>query len=348
MGIESNFMDILKFTYSWIYSKKSQQLFLLLMAVQFVTDSMYILGVISAMGGLTAALSVPFSPADLETPLFRSLFEIFWPLATFGVISLAIGLALVFFSWLIPAYFTTMAMFHALASKGFSSVQWTPRKYINYILLTILHSIYAYFSLLNRRFWPLVAAFMLLSLALLGTFSYSILSFLNFMKTGTPPSQELLLSKLFELLIPNLVLLGLVFLVGIPYFILVVYNSIRQSMCFPIYLEREMSKTDAIKNSWQLTEGRAFEVFITSIGLGIVWGIGIGLASFVAQILGKIAEAFSTNPSYMALYVLLLLGNTVIAWLIVSFSAFISAHISVGIYHALRTAGPKKTEVRQA
>jgi len=86
----------------------------------------------------------------------------------------------------------------------------------------------------------------------------------------------------------------------------------------------------------------------SNYGLGIVWGIGIGLASFVAQILGKIAEAFSTNPSYMALYVLLLLGNTVIAWLIVSFSAFISAHISVGIYHALRTAGPKKTEVRQA
>jgi hypothetical protein len=282
-------LDIFKFTYSWVRSKASQGLYLWLIAVNLMAAGLLVLSVVMFIGTLLLPVSVLNMPTD--DPAFMSLFASFAGLGLAGAVA---GVTLFIFALLAQGYFETMTMFRALDAKGRQSVDWVPRKYANYILLGILNFLYATFSLLNRKWWPLVAAFYILLLA----------------------------SFLFPLLFI------LTALVGLAYLVLFIYNGVRQSMSFPIYLESEMRKTEAINRSWKLTEGRALDVFVTSLAIMIAWGIILG-------VVGGAFQLFRLLPGGVFIFLMA-------SFLLAPFDSFTGSFTSVGIYHALRTGGQQK------
>jgi len=282
-------LDILKFTYSWLHNKASQKLYMLLIAVNLISAGLLILSVVLFVGSVLLPVSVLNMPTD--DPAFMSLFASF---AGFGVTGAIMGIILFFGALLAAGYFETKTMLRALDAKGRQSVKWIPRKYGNYILLSILNLIYAVFGVLNRKWWPLVAAFYVL----------------------------MAVSFIFPLLfIPTA-------LVGLAYMVLVVYNGVRLSMSFPIYLEGEMGKTEAIHRSWKLTEGKVLSIFVTGLLIGIVWAIVLGVVGGVFQIF-----RFLPGGIFIFLIASFILGP---------FDKFTGSFTSVGIYHALRTEGRQK------
>lgn len=233
---------IFQFSYSWLKNTEARKLYALLVLVSFLTTIVVIAGAILIGGSAAATAFSTAADAGRNSPGLLPLFT------GLGIAGIIFGILIIAAAALAQQYFDTKTMFSALRAKGQRTVEWTPRKFANYIILWIMNFVYAALSLLNRRFLPLVAAFYVLAALTIALFAMAspVLGILFMVLTG---------------------------LVGVAYFFLYVYNAVRQSASLPIYLTREMRRTAALEQSWKLTEGKALEVFGISFLVGLAWVI---------------------------------------------------------------------------
>ncbi len=248
-------LNVFKFSVSWLTNKDSQKLYALLIVVKLLATVLSIIGIVLAL----LSLFMPaIASSSAEAASFLNQFALLTGLGIGGII---FGTLLFLLAVLAPGYFEALTMFSALKAKGFKSVKWTVGKYVNYLLLGIVHFIYAFFSLLNRPYRPIVAGFYASLFALIGVFIVLTGG------TAIVPAWALTILLVYLIL--------LVGLFGTAYIVLFVYNGIRQIMCFPLFLESEMGKRAAIRASWELTRGRALDVFVASFVISLFWGLSL-------------------------------------------------------------------------
>ncbi|MDO8339357.1 MAG: hypothetical protein Q7T16_01740 [Candidatus Burarchaeum sp.] len=144
--LKKYFVDTLKFSYVWAFSKDSQKIFLKVALAYFI-------GFLLLMGGI--ALPV-FGTALLASSLPSG-----------AVLALILGIVLAVLGIGILGYYGVLPIFNALNVRGYPQMDWTIPSFINFVLLKILSSIYAMLSVLNRRLWPLAAAEVLMLIAFL-------------------------------------------------------------------------------------------------------------------------------------------------------------------------------------
>jgi len=295
MKIADNMVDLFKFTYSWAMRKEDQKLFGFLALVGFLCGIGMLIAALLMFGAM-------FAPAIASLSGIKGT-GLVTLTAGLGIAGIILGLLLMIFIALVFAYYNMLPIFSALRAKGLETVPWTWRKFVGYLALWIAVFVADMFSLLNKKWIPLVVVFYLL----------------------------IMLSFIFP------ILWLLTILVGVPYIFLVIYNTFRLSVAIPIYLSKGLGITDSLKNSWDLTQGNVLAILAFSFCINLVWAIVMWILGtmfgFGFQI-GVISGARMGNLGVVlmliavVLYVLFRLLEQI-------FNSFTGSYLSVGIYEKL-------------
>ncbi len=167
--------------------------------------------------------------------------------------------------WIIFRAINYLLIAKALGTKKLGFVEFTAKRWLNFILLDILNCLAALFSVFKLKYLAIGvtgAGGFLLSIWLINTAFF----FENFL---------IALVGLLVLLIALLVLLA--------YFVIIVYNFVRLSMSSVIFVEKEIGVMNAIKESWKITNGNARNIFWTLLSIILVISIA-GLILYLPAI----------------------------------------------------------------
>ncbi|MEW6329796.1 MAG: hypothetical protein AB1468_06835 [Candidatus Micrarchaeota archaeon] len=206
------------------------------------------------------AVFFPLPTGATDSQDFAKKFE---SLSSSAAISAVLGVFVVsLIGSLAIMYVSANIAINALDSKKIPAQPFDFNRYLSYIWLHVLNAIYIFFSLYNTRFLLIPAAALVLFL--------------------------------LSIAMQFLILAGMV--VFGAYMVVVVYNAIRLSVAVPIFLSRKLARTsDALAESWKITEGRVIEVLVTNILTNIIWGIIMlipGLIPIVNFIISPISNFY--------------------------------------------------------
>ncbi len=220
----------------------------------------------------------------------------------------AMGLAFAYM--LFYGFLHALATLRALDQLGFAPSSFGLNKYFRLILLWIWSAFAAILSLYSRK-WMIffLAAF---ALTIIGI----VVALLGFVLGPVA-----LLSLLF---------FGLASIMWAVYFFVLIYNSFRLSMVNAIFLSSDAGVRESAKQSWEITQGKFWEVFIAillpSLLAGVI-SIVLGLLSFALGFgIGAVVNNF-------------LAGLVIVSFLASIYGPFIvliGAYITPSVYSELR------------
>lgn len=218
-----------------------------------------------------------------------------------SIITAFISNFIVFMIVFVPVMIVAMLVFYylwfsmstrALEVLGFSTVPFTFNKFLKLIGLYIWVVIAALVSWYNRKFM------------------YIFIGLVVFTVFAT----------LLSIFVPiiGVFLIVLAVILWIAYAIIMVYNSIRLSMAWVIFLQKDAPIRDVVREGWEFTKGKALDIFVVTIVVSIVLfiiqfvvAIPIWIIRFVLQfatqneIVGFGAEAILNillAPVWVAMY----------------------------------------------
>jgi len=243
------------------------------------------------------------------------------PLAGLGLAGFILGAAMLAAGILVSIHFSVKAFFSSLREKGLPVQTWNARKLLGYVVLYVVKSIYVGLSILSPKGLLIALAF------------YA--------------------SIIAGFLFPLAFLLTL--LLVIPYIIVVVYNLVRLSAAYPLYLSTGKGIFDSMKRSNALTKGKVLPVFGFYFGVMLVWGIVVMLVNMGLQAvarglgIGGVFVSVAVGLPVLAVLsgLLMFAGIMAVSLLTSTFNVFATYYLQVGVYEKLLNEGrgghtPKK------
>ncbi len=172
-------------------------------------------------------------------------------------------------AWLLLAsYLQSVMQLRALELLGFTTASFGFGKLLKLILLSIWFFIAVLTSWYERRFMY----------AFIGLIAFTLIGAVLLVAAPLLGALFLLLSMLGWLL----------------YFFITVYNSVRLSMAYNVFLRNDIPIAEATSESWKLTNGKTFDIFISMLIVSVI----IFVADFVLGIilyLFRLAVVLATN-----------------------------------------------------
>lgn len=285
----------------WITDKDTKKILVLFLI------ALLVLGGLSLT--ITALFGAPlYNPEFTNNPNATNMTSFFfaWAITFFvgGFISILIFIATYTANYKIIA--------RALSLRKKQTVELTPMRFLRYaIALPILNAIISMLCLYNLKFLaiPVVAVIMIIISAIL-------------LGVGAATSGSILA-------IVGGIGLFIGILLFLAYFVVIIYNQIRLITAEAIFIEKEQSITVALKKSWDLTEGNASSIFLTSLGIGIITFF-ISMIFAGPQFIYAFGSAFMTaftNPTATSTIESSLISDPI--YLILSLFALISTVVSI-------------------
>jgi len=199
-------------------------------------------------------------------------------------------------SLIIQSAFSYLFIAKALNSSGRKFVEFDLGRWVKFIVLEIMTSIAVVLSLFNLKLLLVgLAALACMVIAFIALAFTSLLVFIIFLLLGA--------------------------LLGLAYFVIMVYNAIKLSMGCVSYVESEKGIIEALKDSWNLTGGSTLNVFIGLFLIGLIVGIIVGIGMLpsmiynfvnsVTNIAASNSLAYMVDPVYFLLSVLYLVLQAV-------------------------------------
>jgi len=181
-------------------------------------------------------------------------------LLSMGVVAALVSIVILLAIAIIVAYFQPLAMLGAMKEKKLATVKWGMDKFFGSIILAILTQITVLLFWFNRKWLVLyVPAILGIALAAAGAFM-----------------------NISALTIAGILLFA-VAMVALA--VMWVYTGFKLSLCFPAYLSRECGYMEALETSWNLTENRVLELFISSVLFGLLLAAVVMVVSVPASFL---------------------------------------------------------------
>ncbi len=174
----------------------------------------------------------------------------------------------------ISIYISVLMQARALEVLGFTPPQVTPMRALKYVLMNIWVMLMAITSWYSRKLF-----FLFLGIIFVLLFGIVMLILV-------PPIGAILL------------LLGV--LACIPYLIVYIYNSIRLSVADAVYLSSEDGVFASVRKTWGLTQGKALEVFLAGLLLGICL-IVVSFAISIPEVLIRTVLTLLTGSALVAI-----------------------------------------------
>ena len=176
-------------------------------------------------------------------------------LLSLGLVAVLLMLLVLLTIGIIVSYFQPLAMLSAMKEKKLATVKWGVDKFFGSIILAILTQIMVLLFWFNRKWLVLyIPAILGLALAVAG----------GLMNMGL-------------LAIAGVVIFALAM---IPLVVMWIYAGLKLSLCFPAYLSKEgTGYMEALEASWNLTENRVLELFISGALFGLLIAVIVMVVS---------------------------------------------------------------------
>jgi hypothetical protein len=297
--------QVLEFSFNWFKERESLKYIALYWLAVFVNLAIFAGLVFLFFGDIIAKLLAgDYLPAVALVMDYTALFARVIPL-----VLILIPITIVF--WLVFLYISALMSLFALHKAGLPAAPFSFYKLLRLIALGIVSFFVAFLSLFNKIFLPILIAAIVCVVAAL----FSILSGgLGGMMTGG-------------------VFLLLAVFIFLVYCIVLAYNSVRLSQCGVIFLSKEVSIMDAIKESWDLTNKRFWSIFLAGLLVGIIAGIAVGIASLLlAAIIAIPLMVVSALPFEIAFSII---GQQIASFVVAPFSMLIGSFCGAAIYKNL-------------
>lgn len=240
-----------------------------------------------------------------------------------ALVSLVIGIGIY--------YYTVNVILKALTKKGFKTIEYGFGPFLNLVWLGILIFFSTLLPWMDTRLLvlSLIVLFGVLALGI-GVIFTAVNAF-----ASTHSFSEALSSSAASLggLLALMVLLGLI---GVC---LYVYVSVRLFASTYLFYQGRASGTNAIKKSWELTNGKVGKIF----GTGFVVGL-ILLVAYVILLIPFGLIAWAETSIYGLPIITTLIG----ALLLRPAIQFISSYVGAGIYSLIDTPGAAAPQPSQA